>query len=653
MRLVASPSLTEEDAKAIREGYCKREEVIEQALVRELSDTNVWDRLTKERLSCLAWLIEHRRLEIKIAIVEDSTGIGVYHEKIGVFHDVSEAYVAFTGSANESSSGLVSNFESIQVFRSWMPHDLERATLVRHDFEDLWNDLTPGLKLYRFPDAARRQLLKLRSVALPTVEPSDPSDVLPEAEPNSLSLPTLGLPQLPPNLVIREYQKLAVRKWFENNGRGIFQMATGTGKTVTALALVTQLYKGLAAQERALTVVILCPYKHLVTQWASECSNFGIHPIQCMESKVLWHNSLVNLLAAQKSGVLAFLTVLATNSTFASNAFQDIISSISHDLIVIADEVHNLGADELRSSLPENAQYRLGLSATPERWFDEVGTEALYDYFGEPVFELSLKEAIKLNALTPYRYFVHIVQMDDDEAELYFDITKRIGVLTASGSQKLTDDSLGASQALKLLLLKRARLIASARHKLTVLRNVVEPLKTTTHNLFYCGDGVVESTDRETQRQLDAVTLLLGRDIGMAIDSYTSETSLEKRTDLRRRFSDGKLNGLTAIRCLDEGVDIPETRRAFILASSTNPRQFIQRRGRVLRNAPGKTEAEIHDFIVVPQSQSNEPAVFNVERSLFRRELARIVEFAQLAINGHEVMLTLLPMRKKYNVLDL
>jgi DNA phosphorothioation system restriction enzyme len=653
MRLVASPSLTVEDADAIKDGYRKREEIIEQALIRELGDKHSADNLTKQRLSYLAWLIENRRVEIKIAIVEDSSGIGVYHEKIGIFHDSSGAYVAFTGSANESSSGLVSNFESIQVFRSWIPHDLDRAKLIRQDFEDLWNDLTPGLKLYRFPDAARRQLLKLRSAVSPAIEPNDPSDVVPESAPNFISLPTLGVPELPPHLVVRDYQKLAVRKWFEKNGRGIFQMATGTGKTVTALALVTQLHRGLAIQKRALTVVILCPYKHLVTQWAAECSNFGIHPVQCMESKAIWHNSLVNLLATQKSGALPFLAILATNNTFASNAFQDVISTISHDFLIIADEVHNLGADELRSVLPENAQYRLGLSATPERWFDEIGTQALYDYFGEPVFELTLKEAIKLKALTPYRYFVHTIQMDEDEAELYFDITKRIGLLTASGSQKLTDDSLGASQALKLLLLKRARLIASARQKLAVLRDVVEPLKTTTHNLFYCGDGVVESTDGDTQRQLDAVTRLLGRDMGMAIDSYTSETSLEKRTDLRRRFSEGELNGLSAIRCLDEGVDIPETRRAFILASSTNPRQFIQRRGRVLRNSPGKTEAEIHDFIVVPQSQSNEPSVFNVERSLFRRELARIVEFAQLAINGHDVMLTLLPLRKKYNVLDL
>lgn len=653
MRLIASPSLTREDVAAIKEGYRKREEIIDDALVRELDDQRIVNDVIRHRLSCLAWLIEYRRIDIKIALVEDSTGIGIYHEKVGVFHDSSGGFVAFTGSANESSSGLVSNFESIHVFTSWSRVDRDRAELIRQDFEDLWDNRTPGLRIYRFPDAARRQLLKLRSQTPPTFDPEDQPDQEIQHPAEQDTPQALGLPQIPSDIVIREYQKIAVRKWLEENGRGILQMATGTGKTVTALALTTHLSKGLGIQKRALTVIVLCPYKHLVSQWADECRNFHIHPIQCMESKAIWHRSLVNLIATQKSGALPFLLILVTNSTFASDAFQDVITSITHDLLVIADEVHNLGAEELRNVLPENAQYRLGLSATPERWFDDIGTQALYSYFGKPVFELPLGEAIKQGALTPYRYFIHLVQLEDDEAELYFDITKRIGMLTASGSEQLTDDSVGASQALKILLLKRARLIASARQKLSVLQQVVHPLVQTTHNLFYCGDGVVESTDGDIQRQLDAVTLLLGRDMGMAIDSYTAETSLETRVDLRRRFAAGELNGLTAIRCLDEGVDIPETRRAFILASSTNPRQFIQRRGRILRKSPGKTEAEIHDFIVIPQSQSSEPAVFNVERSLFRRELARIVEFAKLAINGHEVMLALLPLRKKYNVLDL
>jgi DNA phosphorothioation system restriction enzyme len=652
MRLIASPSLSEEDAAAIKEGYRKREQIFERALLRELDEHRVIDNITKKRLGFLAWLIQEERIDIKIAVVEDEQGIGVYHEKIGVFHDSEGESVTFTGSANESSSGLVSNFESIHVFRSWLPEDFSRAKLISQDFDDLWDNVTPGLKLYPFPEAVKKQLLRLRPVQVPTLEPEEvqAKEEITPAGPQPLSL---GTPDIPKSIEVRPYQRDAVQKWFLNKGRGIFQMATGTGKTITALALMTQLFRAMKKERRPLTVFVLCPYKHLVSQWAEEGTRFGVHALQCMGSRTLWHQSLVELLAAQKTGSLPFLLVLTTNSTFSGDAFQDIVSSISNDLLLIADEAHNLGAEELRNLLPDQAEFRLGLSATPERWFDDIGTQALYDYFGDPIVKLSLADAIKQGALTRYRYFVHTVELEEDEAEAYFEITKKIAVLTASGGQTLTDDSTGASQALKLLLLKRARLVASARQKLVVLKRVLLPIKASTHNLFYCGDGTVETTDGETQRQLEAVTRLLGIELGMAVDSYTSETSIEDRADLRTRFGAGELNGLVAIRCLDEGVDIPATRRAFILASSTNPRQFIQRRGRVLRKYPGKDEAEVHDFVVIPQSQTWDPAVFNVERNLFRRELIRIVEFAHLAENGDEVMISLLPLRKRFNVLDL
>lgn len=648
MRLIASPSLTPEDAKAIQEGYRRRESVIEQAIMRELDERNVANEIVKRRLAMLGWLIAEKRLDIKIALIENDEGVGIYHEKIGIFSDASGHKVAFTGSANESNSGLVSNFESIQVFRSWLSEDGRRTNSISADFEALWSDDTPTLKMYPFPEAARRHLLRLRPTSTPEFEPEEiiESEEVPSDDRSG------SRPFLPKDLEIRDYQKQAVTKWFENRARGIFQMATGTGKTVTALALTTQLYKALSKSERPLLVVVLCPYKHLVSQWAEEARRFGMRALQCMDSLSKWHPHAIESIAALKSGSLPFVLFTVTNSTFSGAPFQELLNSVAQDFLLIADEAHNLGAENMRAILPDNASYRLGLSATPERWFDEIGTQALYDYFGPPVFKLSLKEALDLGALTPYRYFVHSIELDDEESDAYFEVTRRIAVLGGQG-QTVTDDAEGASQALKLLLLKRARLIASARNKITALKAIVSPIRGTTHNLFYCGDGTVETTDGETERQLISVTKLLGLELGMAVDTYTSDTDMEKRAELRTRFGSGGLNGLVAIRCLDEGVDIPATRRAFILASSSNPRQFIQRRGRVLRKAPGKEEAEIHDFVVIPSTLSNEAPVFNVERNLFRREMARIVEFANLAKNGHEVMHQLLPLRKKYHLLDL
>lgn len=270
MRLIASPSLSEEDAAAIKEGYRKREQIYERALLRELDDQKITDDMTKQRLGFLAWLIQEGRIDIKIAVVEDEHGVGVYHEKIGVFHDSQGESVAFTGSANESSSGLVSNFESIHVFRSWLPEDFDRAKLIRQDFDDLWENLTPGLKLYPFPEAVKKQLLKLRPVQAPTLEPEEVQEEIAPAGPPPLSL---GTPDIPKSIEVRQYQRDAVQKWFLNKGRGIFQMATGTGKTITALALMTQLFRAMKKERRPLTVFVLCPYKHLVSQWAEE----GIH----------------------------------------------------------------------------------------------------------------------------------------------------------------------------------------------------------------------------------------------------------------------------------------------------------------------------------------------------------------------------------------
>ncbi len=242
-----------------------------------------------------------------------------------------------------------------------------------------------------------------------------------------------------------------------------------------------------------------------------------------------------------------------------------------------------------------------------------------------------------------------LVPLHDDELEVYLEVTRKIGRL--AGALESGEDS----PVLEALLLQRARLLASARGKIPALAECLSPLKDTTHNLVYCGDGSVEGEpDASVIRQIDATVLALGRDLGMVVAKYVADTSLTRRHAMRQRFAEGSLQALVAIRCLDEGVDVPETRRAFILASSTNPRQFVQRRGRILRRAPGKSMAEIYDFIVDPPAEETNPAspVFPTVRNLFRRELGRIWEFAALATNGPEALQKLLPLRERLHLLD-
>ncbi|MDQ4145001.1 MAG: DNA phosphorothioation system restriction enzyme [Actinomycetota bacterium] len=651
MRLVASPVLSEADVVAISEGYERRESILQEALLRQLDPSGMPDPV-QQRLGFLAWLIAEGRLDIKIALVADNRGFGIYHEKIGIFRDQKGNLVVFTGSANESIGGLVSNFESIDVYCSWRAPDEDRVRTKAQDFEALWANETSALEVIDFPDAARKELLKLLPDQLPEFDPGfDPHR--PRPRPRTVIEVTdgWGEPSIPAWLELRDYQKDAVKAWFRNDGKGIWRMATGTGKTVAALGLVSQVYASHAQHSRPLIVVGVCPFKHLVSQWMSEAKNFGVRPIPCMEATQKWVADVSDAVAGVERGYFPFLMVLVTNATFQSARFQQVLSEVDTDLLLIADEVHNLGAPGLRAALPESARYRLGLSATPERWFDDSGTQALFEYFGEVVYELDLATAISIGALCRYDYYPHLVSFDPDEQEQYVELSRRIAQLMAGSNSE--GEERASNPTLDTLLIRRARLIAMARQKLQELAAVVRPLRRTTHNLFYCGDGQVEQgADDETRRQLDAVVRLLGHDMEMSVNSYTAETFLDEREVLRRRFAAGDLQGLVAIRCLDEGVDIPETRCAFILASSTNPKQFIQRRGRILRRSEGKERAEIHDFLVIPPELGSDET-FNVERRLVRRELERVVRFADLAENGPRAMQVLLPMRQQYNLLDI
>jgi superfamily II DNA or RNA helicase len=316
--------------------------------------------------------------------------------------------------------------------------------------------------------------------------------------------------------------------------------------------------------------------------------------------------------------------------------------------LLIADEMHNLGATKIKECLNDRVQYRLGLSATPERHFDETGTKIINDYFGGVVFEFSLADAIKAKVLSPYDYFPVLVDLTEHEAEEYWKITDEIS------RQALIDDD-EPNPFLDILLIKRARLLASAKNKLVALRiafaSLAGPPKQT---IVYCGDGRVDfKIDNELERHVTAVTKLLGEDMGLRVRRFTADESSDERERILRDLREEDLDAIVAIRCLDEGIDIPSVRMGFILASSTNPRQYIQRRGRLLRPAEGKDKAIIYDFIVNPPDYGGvlDDRAFNIERRLFRRELKRVIEFCATARNGMTALNTLTLLRKKYNLL--
>jgi DNA phosphorothioation system restriction enzyme len=642
MRLVTSPKLSEEDVQAIEQGLKKREQVIESALLRELEAE--LPQVIQDRLGALVWLLSKGLLEIKLAVPKTLRKRGIYHEKLGVFTDPDGNVVAFTGSANESASALIDNFECLDVYWSWDEALRRRAQRKAQHFQDLWNDQTQNVEVMAFPEAVERSLLKWCPEQPPRKEPRVAStdeaydSHKPQPQPSKQ-----GVPITPFWLNLRPYQKQAVENWFKNKGRGTLKMATGSGKTITALAVATELYEKIKLQ----ALIVVCPYRHLVQQWDRECRKFGLEPVLAYESVKKWQSDLSNQLINLRLGLQPFVSVITTNATLMSQGFQSQLGAFPDKTLLIGDEAHNLGAERLAASLPKTVGLRLGLSATPERYFDDRGTRALFDYFGQVLEpEFTLKDAIEHGALVHYLYYPILVELTEDETLRYGELSAKIGRVLAIGGDGDDNEALGP------LLAQRARLVGAAENKLEALRELMKRRLETDHTLFYCGDGSVEEdVTQESVRQLEAATRLLGNDLGYRVNTYTAETSLDEREDLRQQFETGELQGLVAIRCLDEGVDIPAIRSAVILASSSNPRQFVQRRGRILRRSPNKERAELFDMIVIPPDLGGES--LEVERNLLRKELERFAEFADLADNAGEARSKLLPLQNQYSLMDI
>lgn len=466
---------------------------------------------------------------------------------------------------------------------------------------------------------------------------------------NYQTQPLPGCPRMPASLQLRPYQRQAITNWFANNGRGTLKMATGSGKTITALAVACELYKQINLQ----VLLVVCPYRHLVTQWARECEKFNLQPILAFENVRNWQGQLSIQLYNLRSHSQSFVTVITTNSTLIGEGLQSQLKYFPSKTLIIGDEAHNLGAPKLEESLPRRVGLRLALSATPERYFDDDGTQSLFDYFG-PVLqpEFTLKDAIAQGALVHYLYYPILVELTEAESIAYLKLTKKIGRCLLYREREIGESThFEDNEDLKPLLMQRARLIGAATNKLNALRQLMINRRDTTHTLFYCSDGSLETGQRSSLRQLKAVAKILGIELGYKVSTYTAHTPLEEREILRQQFESGELQGLVAIRCLDEGVDIPAIKTAVILSSSGNPRQFIQRRGRVLRPHSQKERATIFDMIVLPPDLDRE--TIEVERNLLRKELRRFVEFADLADNAGEARIKLLALQKRYGLLDI
>jgi superfamily II DNA or RNA helicase len=631
-RWVTSPILSEDDWKALQLGEAARTDAVLRRIIER--DIKQLERtLEEDTLSALAWLVADNVLEFKLALPRNKLESGEFHDKFGIFADTEGNLVSFNGSYNDSVQGTL-NYESIKVFCSWRP---EFTALVQDDvsrFERLWNDSDPNVRAFELPDAARERIVRLRTKGRrPYSRPSSSQTGGLDGLSGIWEVRRSAHPHLPPDVTLRGYQETALEAWYEANCRGVLEMATGTGKTMTALAGAVNLFD----RENRLLLLVCCPYKHLVEQWAEEAERFGFRPVRVAEARQRWEPELATQLRSFGKRRQDVVTIVTTNAALQGPLAEHLAPFWGETLIVV-DEVHYAGAPKMIAALPPEAPWRLGLSATPARHYDEEGSNALLDYFEGIIFEFGLEQAIG-PYLTPYYYHPVPVDMTSEEFDEFSELTRKL-----QRYMGLDEDKPMPEEAKKIAIL-RARVLNNSTAKLDWLRGEIEPYAKIRHTLFYVGDRLFEGA-RE----------LLGSEKRIRIHEFTHNQNNKERSEILGRFARGDLQALVAMKCLDEGVDVPPTRTAYFLASSGNPREFVQRRGRVLRRAEGKEYATIYDLVSMPPrsfvDQGSSHPDWVAVRAAARRELRRIKEFAELAENRYQALDQVFDVANKLGLLD-
>ena len=626
IRLIANVVLSEKDQEAIKKALLERE----REVLTEIE--NLEDQLKKDHIKILGWMIKNNLLEIKIAVAKN----GVEHQKIGILEDSNGIKISFSGSDNETVKGWLHNDEQFHVFCDWKEGDREHLLPDIDRFNCLWLDKGRRVRVYSVSDAFKMDLIQ--NAPSDELEFEKLSDSITE-ELLQINAERCGYYKKLRKIKLRDYQIKAIEKWVANSCRGILEMATGTGKTFTALGCV----KNLLEKEKNLVVIITTPYTHLGQQWQKEIRAFGLtlnQQIFADSSNRSWRHQLADGLSDITLGHLNIVLVLATHRTFSSNDFIKIITDNKKDfnILLIADEVHYLGATKAVSGLLDEYDYRLALSATPRRWFDDIGTKTIFDFFGDVVFEFSLKQAIgtinhetNQTYLTPFKYNPIFISLNDDEIEEYINLTKSI-INKLVRLQK--EDTV--EEQINILRFIRANIIKSAKNKYEALVKIIdEHLEDIAWTIVYCNPEQIDTIMQEFNKR-DIRTHRFTMNESTIPDA--KRNGMSERQDILNKFSNKEYQALVAMKCLDEGVDVPQARTAILMASSGNPREYIQRIGRVIRRYKNKNLANIYDLMVIPSQEYLPLDLRRVEFEIFTKEMRRYEEIATIAVNNSEAL---------------
>nr|WP_319390621.1 DEAD/DEAH box helicase family protein [uncultured Cohaesibacter sp.] len=653
MRLICGATLKEKEYQAIAKGYEYREikERIEKNFL-EIIESDSSD-LFKNQINALTWMIRNNRLDVKIALRRD----GIHHQKTGIFTDDNGDFIVFQGSANETLNALTpANYEVINVFKSWNAEFKDHYEPHVRNFQQLWGNDAKNTLVLDISDISERILSQASpSVFRPKIK--DEIDLWQQRlNDHPAIFPNKNVPIVPAKIgehdfSLRRHQREALNSWKENRFQGLFELATGAGKTITAIYGAVKMFES----RKKLLVVISVPYQNLADQWAENLELFNITPVVCYGGEGKWLEHLKSKMLSFNAGTIDFCAVVVVDATFTSSkrTFSDILETLPSELnnrfLFIGDECHHHGAEKIANALPQNADLRIGLSATPDRGKEDEGNDRITDYYGGIVSQYTLEDALKDQVLTPYEYHLIPVELTVEETERYVDLSKQISkqfaiVKSSKGNPAHIDK-------LNILLSKRAKVVNGCENKPIALRSLLKSIEPINHSLFYCAEGKLddgsEQDDQDGLKQIENISSIL-HEYGWKSSQFTANEKKPQREQILADFKNESIHSLVAMKCLDEGVDIPACSTAFILASSRKPRQFVQRRGRILRKSKGKTRAVIYDFFVtLPLEFSDDD---KIGRRLLKAELERIKEFANLSLNKGEAYKTLGDYLKKLDL---
>ena len=557
------------------------------------------DLLEDEKLQILFDLVRKKILDIKIAITDQC---GIYHDKLGIMQDFDGNKIVFYGSPNSSYKGYRSNYEKIRISKGWEPGSKEIVDEENEEFDSLWNNTNEFVEVYEYQKVAEKKLIEI-------IEKRSNSNKKNE-------------------IVLRDYQKQAIQAWIDNNYRGFFVMATGTGKTWTAIYSAKELVK-----EHSSLILICAPYKHLVKQWSEDVEaafpNADIIMVSSENPK--WDIEISNAIVKTNYDKSAQVIVISTIASF-KNKLVNILTKYSGERLLIVDEAHRF--TKRPEALKKIFPYMLGLSATPFSGTSAAKGTELMQFFGGQVFNLPIESALDKGFLVPYYYYPIFVYSNYEEEEKFNNQSRIMASCFRNGKLVDVDTFVKAHR-------NRLRIISMIDEKQTCIRDIINQVEENDHFVVYCGDGkLFDDNTGEEIRHIQSVKKVLSEH-GFKASQFTATENMQERMQLVDSFNKGEISALAAIRCLDEGINIPSIKSALILSSNDDYREFVQRRGRILRTYKGKQFSKIYDVIALPSDNMEQWA---------KIELRRFNEYAKLALNWNELQLDLDELLLRYGL---